>query len=308
MGRAFHLDEDRGLESAETAESGDMQRRSGGDLVELHGLLQAIAGYIGLDRSGHLADRRFDLRPVCRFGQHIDRVAHHERRLGRVEHDDRLALSGAADRFDRLRRRLREFVDVGARAGPSRLAADRCDDFRVMHLCDPRHGRDHRDRRLSAARDHVHVRRIEMRVEVHHRHTIRADGSGRQVDHANAGLERAQERVVLHMRAGGRRIEHEVDLVEYGQARQPFHAFMRRRHAEPRGAREAVRGRIDADHRRDVEMPAATHDLDHQVGADVAGSDDRGFAPRVVCCHGNVSVRHSLKLARTLPSPSICAV
>jgi hypothetical protein len=71
-----------------------------------------------------------------------------------------------------------------------------------------------------------------MRVEIHHRHAVRADGSGRQVDHANAGLERAQERVVLHMCAGRRRIEHEVDLVEHGQAREPFHAFMRRRHAE----------------------------------------------------------------------------
>ena len=47
---------------------------------------------------------------------------------------------------------------------------------------------------------------------------------------------------------------------------------MRRRHAEPRGAREPVGGRIDADHRAHFQMLRLAHHLDHQVGPDIAQS------------------------------------
>jgi hypothetical protein len=44
-------------------------------------------------------------------------VAHDQRRLGRIDDDDGLALLRAADLLDRARRGAREFVDVLARAG-----------------------------------------------------------------------------------------------------------------------------------------------------------------------------------------------
>jgi hypothetical protein len=50
-----------------------------------------------------------------------DRVAHDQRRLGRVQHDDRLALGCAAHGLDGLRGGLGELVDVGARAGAGAL-------------------------------------------------------------------------------------------------------------------------------------------------------------------------------------------
>ncbi|MGF6659587.1 hypothetical protein QF000_001231 [Paraburkholderia atlantica] len=101
------------------------------------------------------------------------------------------------------------------------------------------------------------------------------DRGRRQIDQANARLASAQERIVLHVRAGRGRVEHEIDVSKHGQTGQTFDAFMRGSNAKPRGARETVGVRIDADHRRDFEMLAVTQDLDHQIGADVAGADDR---------------------------------
>ncbi len=52
-------------------------------------------------------------------------------------------------------------------------------------------------------------------------------------------------------------------------------AVMARCHAETRRTRQPVGGRIDADERRDLQGGGVAHDLDHQVGADVARADYR---------------------------------
>ena len=67
--------------------------------------------------------------PGTRFGQHKHRVAHHQRRLSRVHHDDRLALGRAADHFDGFRRGFGEFVNIGAGARPGRFAGNRRDQL-----------------------------------------------------------------------------------------------------------------------------------------------------------------------------------
>ena len=151
----------------------------------------------------------------------VYRIAHHERWLGRIEHDDRLASCRAADRFDRARRRLGELVDVGTRARSRAPARDRCDDLAVVDVGDLRHRRDHGDRRLSAARHHVDVGCIQMPRAVDHRNAVRTDRRRRQVDHADAGPDRAQERIVVRVGRCRRRIEHDVDVGKRGHPRGP---------------------------------------------------------------------------------------
>src|SRR3546814_19814404 len=55
----------------------------------------------------------------------IDRVTHHQRRLGGIDHVDRLARLRSAYLGDRARRRARELVDVLACARNNRLRRDR---------------------------------------------------------------------------------------------------------------------------------------------------------------------------------------
>ena len=74
--------------------------------------------------------------------------------------------------------------------------------------------------------------------------------------------------------------EDEVRQVVLGQ--EPVHALGGGGDAEPGCAGEAVGGRVDADHVLDLDVLAAAHQLEHQVGADVAGADDRGG----FLCHG----------------------
>ena len=211
-------------------------------------------------------------------------VAHDQRRLGRIEHDDGLAARGAAHRLDGLGRRFGELVDIGARAGARALAGDRRHDFTVVHPGNARYGRDHRDRGLAAAGHHVHVQGVQVVLAVDHGNAVRADGGGRQVDHADAGLERTQECVVLHVGAGAGGVEHEVDVLEDRQARQAFDPFMRGGHAQRR-AGQTVRLRVDADHRPHFDVLAMAQDLDHQVRADVAAADDGGLEFALGCGH-----------------------
>src|SRR5690606_3971281 len=90
----------------------------------------------GVDGFGDLGLVRFGL------GQAVHRVAHDQRRLGRVEDDDRLALLGAADLLDRARGGAGEFVDVLARAGTGGLARHGGDDLAVGHRLHAGDGRD----------------------------------------------------------------------------------------------------------------------------------------------------------------------
>ncbi len=93
------------------------------------------------------------------LGQAVHGVAHDQRRLGRVEDDDRLALLGAADLLDRAGGGAGEFVDVLAGARADRLGGGGGDDLGVGHRLHAGHRRDHRDGGLAAAGDHVDVHR-----------------------------------------------------------------------------------------------------------------------------------------------------
>ncbi len=133
---------------------------------------------------------------------------------------------------------------------------------------------------------------------VHHRDAVGADGSGREVNHADAGLERAQEGIVLDVGAGAGGVEHEVDVFEHIQAREAFHALVRGGHTHTGGAGQAIRRWVDADHGAHFDVLAVAQDLDHQVGADVAAADDGGLE---FAGHG-----HSFaKTAVTEPSPAM---
>ncbi len=221
---------------------------------ELHALLEAIARDVTLhvlDHAVHARDHVVTLRRRQRIGQAQHGVAHDQRRLGRVEHDDRLALPRTADLLDRAPRRLGELVDVGAGTRTGRAGRDRRDDLAVVHR-DDRSDRGHdRDRRLSAAGDHVDVRRIEVFVEVDCRDDVRSDSRGRQVDEPLAG--RRQPRGIGDVRTRRGRIEHDADLVEGRQVDQSVDTVGCDRHVEPGRACQPVRGRVDADHRRHLE-------------------------------------------------------
>src|SRR3546814_10358850 len=62
----------------------------------------------------------------------IDRVTHHQRRLGGIDHVDRLARLRSAYLGDRARRRARELVDVLACARTNRLRSDRRDNLGIV--------------------------------------------------------------------------------------------------------------------------------------------------------------------------------
>src|SRR3546814_2934503 len=76
----------------------------------------------------------------------IDRVTHHQRRLGGIDHVDRLARLRSAYLGDRARRRARELVDVLACARTNRLRSDRRDNLGIVDGLHPADRIDHRDR------------------------------------------------------------------------------------------------------------------------------------------------------------------
>lgn len=84
--------------------------------------------------------------------QAIDRLAHDQRRLGRIENDDGLAARGTTHVHDRLACRLGEFVDIGAGAGPCALAGDRGDDLAIVDLGHAAHRSHDRDGCLASGR------------------------------------------------------------------------------------------------------------------------------------------------------------
>jgi len=274
MGGALDLEEHADLEAGIfAAHLRDAQRAVGADMLELHRLLEAIARHIGLHLGHHLLDAAADRVLVGLVAQAIDGVAHDQRRLRRVEDDDRLAARRAADVDDRLARRLGELVDIGPRPRPRALRADRGDDLAVMHLGDPVDRRDDRDRRLPAARHHVDVGRIEVGAAVDRRDRIGPDRRRRQVDHPLAGGE--HQLAVALVRARRRRVEDDLDLGELRHLQQPVDALRGDRHPEPLGPLQSVRLRVDPDKRPHLQNIRQPHDLDHQIGPDVPRTDNR---------------------------------
>ena len=132
---------------------------------------------------------------------------------------------------------------------------------------DDRHGR------LPAAGHHVHVRLVQVLVQVDRRHHVRAERGRGQVDHRAAV--RAQHLVVAPVRAGRGGVEDQLDVGELGQRDQPVDAVGGGGHAEPAGPGQAVGVRVDAGHRHHPQAAAEPQHLDHQVGADVAGTEHR---------------------------------
>ncbi|MNF97247.1 hypothetical protein D3C84_800670 [compost metagenome] len=117
-----------------------------------------------------------------------------------------------------------------------------------------------------------------MLLQVDHRHAIGTYCSRGQVDHTKTGLVAPQQGVVLHVGASGGGIEDEVDLAKDRQAGQALHAFMGSGHAQSCCAGQTVGRRVDTDHGAHFQVLRVAQHLDHQVGADVAGTDDGDFA------------------------------
>ena len=61
---------------------------------------------------------------------------------------------------------------------------------------------------------------------------------------------------------------------KHAELHQPFDAVRRGGDAEALGAGQALGCRVDPYHRTHFEVLAIAHDLDHQVGTDIARADD----------------------------------
>src|SRR3546814_3799823 len=71
--------------------------------LELHFLLEPVAGHIGLHLLDHRLHGRADRLLISTLRKSEYRIAHDHGRFGGIEDDDRLALFRAADLFDRAR-------------------------------------------------------------------------------------------------------------------------------------------------------------------------------------------------------------
>ncbi len=222
----------------------------------------------------HRLDRRGDVGLVGGIGQGEDRVAHHQGRLGRVQHDDRLALFGAPYPLDGARRGLGEFVDIGPRPRTCRFRGDRGDDLGIAHPGDAVDGGDDGNGRLAAAGHHVDVAGGELGVEIDHRHHIGADRRRGQVDQGDAG-KRLQLGVVRLVRLGGGGVEDDPHILELRHRQQPVDAAIGGGNPHPPGTGQTVRGGVDADHRLQFQRLGQAQDLDHQIRSDIARADDR---------------------------------
>src|SRR5690606_29204156 len=182
--------------------------------VEHRSVDQLVAGYILLHFGDHAVDRVGDAGLVRRVGgQAVDGVAHDQRRLGRVDDDDRLAFLRAAHLLDGAGGGAGEFVDILARAGSNRTGRHSGNDLAVFHRLYPGHRGDHGDGRLATAGDHVDVenRLTGVLLQVHRRHHGRADGGRGEVDHQHA--QRVQLAAVLGMHIGGGGVEGDADVI-----------------------------------------------------------------------------------------------
>ena len=265
-----------------------------GDVFELHRLFQVIAGHVGAHVGRHLLDRALDRRGIAVLDKAEHGIPHDQRRVGRIEDDDRLALASAAHLLDAPRRGPRELVDVRAGARSGRSARNAGDDLGVRRRCNAGDRRDDRNRRLAAAGDEVHVGLIGQLMEVDRRNQVRTDGRRREIDDLlRMG---AQHRIVARVRAGRRRVEHDRDVVEARHLDEAVDAVRGDRHAEPPRAREPIGLRIDADERSHLELRGRPQDLDHQVRADIAAADDGDFdAHRCTRAYGVSVIVSTLK-------------
>ena len=112
-----------------------------------------------------------------------------------------------------------------------------------------------------------------MGVEVHDRHREGTDRGRRQVDDLLAVG--AHGGVVPRVGAGRRGVEDQVDVGELRHLDEAVDALVGGGDSERAGARQPVGLLDDADHGRHLEDLGQLDDLDHQIRADVARTDDR---------------------------------
>jgi hypothetical protein len=152
---------------------------------------------------------------------------------------------------------------------PGGEAGDRRDDLRVGDRRDCGDGRHHRDRRLAAAADHVHVRRRPVAVEVDDGNHARPELGRGQVDRLESRLRELGSLLAVGSCRG--RVEDELELA--GAVDDPVHAFGGGVEARLARASEPVRVRVDPDDGDRLQHLGAL-ELDHQIGADVPGTED----------------------------------
>jgi len=154
----------------------------GSDGAELDVLFEPVSGHVAGDGVDHRQDAVPHRVEVGIADQAVHGVAHDQRRLGGVEHDDRLGPVRVADDFQCTGGGFGELVDVGPGAGAGRLRGDRRDDLGVAHRGHRAHRRDDRDGRLTTAGDHVDVVAVAVLVEVDRRHHERPQRGRGEVD------------------------------------------------------------------------------------------------------------------------------
>ena len=146
-----------------------------------------------------------------------------------------------------------------------------------MHFGNAGDRRNNRDRCLSPTGHHIDIVGVKMFFEIDHRHTVGANCCRGQIDDLDVRFDLAQPLVIDDMRTRRRCVKDNVDILEPGQFDQALHTVRRGGDAKTLGASESVRRRVDADHRAHFEVRGVAHDFDHQVRADIAGTDDCGF-------------------------------
>ena len=275
IGGAFNLKEYRGLKSAEVANTRYMQAFPRPHTLKLRGLLHPVARHVLPDARNHGVDRARNTGLVCGLGQRDHRVTHDQRRLGRIEQDNRFRADCSAELLEGACGRLGEFVDVGSRARPCRSRSDCCDNFRIVDRRDAADGRDDRDRRLSPAGHHVQIVRAEVRLKVHDRDGIGAERRGRQVDHTLTV--RGEHGVMAHVRLCGSCIEEQRYAPELRALHQAIEPAVECEHAHTPGPRQPVRAGIDANEYCRFQKSRAACELQQQIRADIPGSEYRHF-------------------------------
>src|SRR6476660_7018350 len=113
---------------------------------------------------------------------------------------------------------------------------------------------------------------VEVLVEVDHRDAEGPDGGGGEVEHPHARV--AQLGPVGAMCAGGGGVEYELDVTEVRHRKQAVDTSCGGGHLHPSGARQSVGGRVDSYHRASGQGTVTAQNFDHQVGADVARTNN----------------------------------
>ena len=142
---------------------------------------------------------------------------------------------------------------------------------------------DHRNRRLAAAGDHVHVFLVEKPALVHGGNDVGTHGGGSEIDGDLACL--AQPWSVCHVGPGAGGVENNFDL---RAGENGLDAGVIGRDALLAGAGETVRLRVDACEQHEFHRAGLAQDFIHQIGADVARAKngDFDFSGGKLCVHG----------------------